>query len=225
MVRIEGFDCTGSVVTDAKARKILGFHFRGDARGTAWLDGYMKELQASVDKALPGTINTISCGNCLTSKYLLVTAMSDREPPRFLLLDTSTDRLKEIAKSRPGLNPDQSGIRSFSHYKARDGLTIPIYVTLPPGNSAGPHPVVVLVHGGPWVRGASWEWSAEAQFLASRGYAVLEPEFRGSRGYGFKLFQAGWRQWGLAMQDDLADAATWAIAKGIADPQRIAIGG
>jgi dipeptidyl aminopeptidase/acylaminoacyl peptidase len=82
---------------------------------------------------------------------------------------------------------------------------------------------VVLVHGGPYVRGGSWGWSAETQFLASRGYAVLEPEYRGSTGFGDAHFRAGWKQWGLGMQNDIADGAKWAIAQGIADPKRLAI--
>jgi dipeptidyl aminopeptidase/acylaminoacyl peptidase len=98
-------------------------------------------------------------------------------------------------------------------------------VTLPPGAPKGPQPTVVLVHGGPYVRGTSWEWNAEAQFLASRGYVVLQPEFRGTTGYGTRLFRAGWKQWGRAMQDDLADAAQWAVQKGWADPARIGIMG
>ncbi len=85
--------------------------------------------------------------------------------------------------------------------------------------------MVVLVHGGPYVRGRQWGWDSESQFLASRGYLVLEPEFRGSTGYGEAHFRAGWKQWGLAMQDDIADAARWAIAQGLADPQRICIAG
>jgi dipeptidyl aminopeptidase/acylaminoacyl peptidase len=83
----------------------------------------------------------------------------------------------------------------------------------------------VYVHGGPYLRGAKWEWNNEVQFLASRGYAVLQPEFRGSTGFGIKHFQAGWKQWGLAMQDDVADGAKWAIAQGIADPKRVCIAG
>ena len=85
--------------------------------------------------------------------------------------------------------------------------------------------MVVLVHGGPWVRGTEWGWSADAQFLASRGYAVLEPDFRGSTGYGTKHLTAGFRQWGRAMQDDVADGTRWAIEQGVADPQRICIAG
>ena len=85
--------------------------------------------------------------------------------------------------------------------------------------------MVVVVHGGPYVRGYEWRWSADSLFLASRGYVVLEPEYRGSTGYGEAHFRAGWKQWGLAMQDDIADATRWAIAEGIADPQRICIAG
>jgi dipeptidyl aminopeptidase/acylaminoacyl peptidase len=86
-------------------------------------------------------------------------------------------------------------------------------------------PAVLLVHGGPWVRGSDLGWSAEAQFYASRGYRVLEPEFRGSAGYGWRHFHAGWKQWGLAMQDDLADAVQWAARQGLIDPARVCIVG
>ncbi|WP_229487962.1 alpha/beta hydrolase family protein [Pseudoduganella lutea] len=117
------------------------------------------------------------------------------------------------------------GQRDFYRYRAGDGLQVPVYVTLPPGKPKGPLPTVVLVHGGPYVHGTSWEWEREAQFLASRGYVVLQPEFRGTLGYGVKHFQAGWKQWGRAMQDDLADAAQWAVKQGWAEPGRIAIMG
>ena len=84
---------------------------------------------------------------------------------------------------------------------------------------------MVLVHGGPWVRGTHWPWEPQAQFLASRGYVVIEPEFRGSQGYGFKHFRAGWKQWGLAMQDDIADAVQWAVERGWVDAKRVCIAG
>ena len=114
----------------------------------------------------------------------------------------------------------------FVRIKARDGLEVPMYYTLPPASfGKSSLPTVVLLHGGPWVRGKRWGWDPDAQLLASRGYLVLEPEFRGSTGYGFKHFQAGWRQWGLAMQDDVADATRWAIAKGLADPGRVCVAG
>jgi dipeptidyl aminopeptidase/acylaminoacyl peptidase len=117
------------------------------------------------------------------------------------------------------------GRRDFYRFAARDGLQIPVYVTMPPGKPSGKLPTVVLVHGGPYVRGGSWEWDDEAQFLASRGYVVLQPEFRGSTGFGYRHFQAGWKQWGRAMQDDLVDATAWAVSKGWSDPKRVALMG
>jgi dipeptidyl aminopeptidase/acylaminoacyl peptidase len=116
------------------------------------------------------------------------------------------------------------GLQEAVRYKARDGLEIPAWLTLPHGLRKN-LPLVVLVHGGPYVRGGEWGWKADAQFLASRGYAVLEPEYRGSTGFGARHFRAGWKQWGLKMQDDIADGAKWAIAEGIVDPKRICIAG
>ena len=108
--------------------------------------------------------------------------------------------------------------------KTRDGLSMPVHVTRPVGVQ-GSAPMVVLVHGGPWVRGGEWHWDADSQFLASRGYVVVEPEFRGSAGFGWRFFRASWKQWGLAMQDDVADATLWAVKQGYADPKRICIAG
>jgi dipeptidyl aminopeptidase/acylaminoacyl peptidase len=123
------------------------------------------------------------------------------------------------------IDPKTQSEMDFVKVTARDGLRIPTYITFPVGKPKKNLPMIVLVHGGPWVRGQSWGWDREVQFLASRGYAVIEPQFRGSTGFGMEHFKKGWKQWGLAMQDDLADAAQWAINEGIADPKRICIAG
>jgi dipeptidyl aminopeptidase/acylaminoacyl peptidase len=231
VMHLKGFDYaggagyTGGPEIDVPTRKVLGFHYWADAKGTAWIDPRFKAFQATLDKLLPATVNTISCGKCVSSRFLLVTAESDREPQRYLLFDTTNGHLVQVGEAHPGIKAAQMGERNFFRFDARDGLSIPVYVTLPPGKLTAPPPAVIYVHGGPWQRGASWEWTAEPQFLASRGYAVIEPQFRSSLGFGFKLFEAGWRQWGLTMQDDLADAAKWAISKGYADPKRMAIAG
>ncbi|GAB3252316.1 alpha/beta hydrolase family protein [Chitinimonas naiadis] len=224
-VSVVGFDFNGSPVRDSSTGKMLGLHYVNDARGTVWLDPRFKEYQKRIDGALQGTINTITCGNCSTSPVLLVRSSSDQQPTKYALYDVATDKLLTFAKSRPEIIASQMGERDFVHFPARDGMSIPAYITTPPGGLKGPFPTVVLVHGGPFVRGASWEWEQQAQFLASRGYLVIQPEFRGSTGFGFGHFKAGWKQWGLTMQDDLADAAKWAISKGMADPKRIAIAG
>jgi dipeptidyl aminopeptidase/acylaminoacyl peptidase len=223
--QLDGFDYGGDAELDPDQKKILGYHYVTDATGSAWLDPRLKNIQAQIDKALPDTVNRIACGECVASKKLLVRAVSDRQPARYYLFDKDSGQLVLIGDSLPGITPAQMGRRDFATFKARDGMQIPVYVTTPPGKSDRPFPTVVLVHGGPWVRDASWEWSSIPQFLASRGYLVIEPQFRGTVGYGWGLFRAGWKQWGLAMQDDLSDAARWAIESQHADPKRIAIAG
>jgi len=223
---LKGFDFNGTWESDPKAKKLLGVHYLTDAHGSQWIDPHMAEAQKVIDAALPGTTNTITCGNCLSSKFFLVRAASDRQPTRFLLFDTAANKFTGQVPTRPWIDSKQMGHRDFFRFRARDGMEIPVNVTLPPERKKDERlPLIVLVHGGPWVRGSSWEWDAEAQFLATRGYAVVQPEFRGSTGFGYEHFHAGWHQWGLAMQDDLADAARWAVEQGYADPTRIAIGG
>ena len=109
-------------------------------------------------------------------------------------------------------------------YTSRDGLTINGYLTLPAGKEANSLPVVINPHGGPWARNV-WGYNPEVQFLASRGYAVLQMNFRGSTGYGRKLWEASFRQRGRAMQDDVTDGVQWLMKEGIADPKRVAIYG
>ncbi len=109
-------------------------------------------------------------------------------------------------------------------YQARDGSLIHGYLTLPPGGGSSNLPLIVNPHGGPWARDIR-SFNREVQFLASRGYAVLQINFRGSTGYGRKWLEAGYGQWGLAMQDDITDGVNWAVAQGIADPRRVGIYG
>ncbi|HEV7813849.1 MAG TPA: prolyl oligopeptidase family serine peptidase, partial [Janthinobacterium sp.] len=225
-VSLPGFDFMGAPEFDYASKKLLGIHVDADARTTVWLDARLKEMQKKIDALLPQTINTLTCAfDCLGSPVILVTSASDRQPTQYLMYTQASGAIVRIGASHPGIKPAQMGQRDFYHYAARDGLSIPVYVTTPPGKAQGPWPTVVLVHGGPGVRGSSWEWEQEAQFLATRGYLVIQPEYRGSTGFGSAHQQAGWKQWGQAMQDDLADAATWSVKKGWSDPQRIAIMG
>ncbi len=230
LVRVDGFDFDGEPVFDYRARTIVGLHLAGDAGSTVWFDPAMKALQQKVDALLPGRINRIDCGDGCAGKGgaahpLLVASTSDRTPKAYYLYQRATGNLVGLGSSHPDIAMKEMGTRDFHRFKARDGLAIPVYVTMPAGQTKGPLPAVVLVHGGPYVRGSSWEWEADAQFLASRGYVVIQPEYRGSTGFGAAHFKAGWKEWGRAMQDDLADAAQWAVQQGWADPQRIAIAG
>ena len=209
----------------ANERKLLGLRYTIDAEVTQWLDADMQALQATIDTLLPATGNRVSVPMHGDSPWVLVEAFADVQPTVAYAYHRQTRKLTRLGTGHPDLDPRQMGPTDFVRYKARDGLEIPAYLTLPPGGAKKGLPLVVLVHGGPWVRGASWRFDPEVQFLASRGYAVLQPEFRGSTGYGAKHFEAGFKQWGRAMQDDVADGARWAIAQGIADAKRICIAG
>jgi dipeptidyl aminopeptidase/acylaminoacyl peptidase len=154
----------------------------------------------------------------------VVKVSSASGPPVYYLVDFQTHTAEIVGEEYPALATAKLGEVSTISYKARDGQDIPAYLTLPPG--AEPHglPLVVLPHGGPESRDyPTFDWWA--QFLASRGYAVLKPQFRGSTGFGEAFRKAGYRQWGGLMQDDVSDGVAAMISRGIADPKRVCIVG
>jgi dipeptidyl aminopeptidase/acylaminoacyl peptidase len=208
----------------ANDQRLLGIRFTVDAEVTLWLDPAIKALQDMLDQALPDTSNRLSVPYRGDSPWVLVQSFSDGQPPVTRVYNRSSRKLLKVGEALPGLDPKQLGRTDFFRIKARDGLDLPLYLTLPAGG-AKKRPTVLLVHGGPWVRGADWHFDPEVQFLASRGYAVLQPAFRGSTGYGHQHFRASFGQWGRAMQDDLMDALRWAVAQGYTDPQRVCIAG
>ncbi len=152
----------------------------------------------------------------------LVAATSDTDPGTVYLLDRKTKKLSVEYVIRERIPREHMAPEKAVHYKSSDGLEIPAYLTLPKGVDAKNLPLVVFPHGGPWAR-TSWGFSNGAEFLANRGYAVLQPNFRGSTGYGKKFLNAGNKQWGDLMQDDLTWGVKYLVAQGIADPKRVAI--
>jgi dipeptidyl aminopeptidase/acylaminoacyl peptidase len=150
---------------------------------------------------------------------------SPSRPPNYVLYDRATRTTEPIFESMPALNGYALTTTRPVTYAARDGLVIPAYLTLPPGVEPRNLPFVIMPHGGPWARD-SYGFDPWVQLLANRGYAVLQPNFRGSVGYGKAFLNASTEQWGVgAMQHDLTDGVRWAIAEGIADPKRVAIMG
>lgn len=222
VVVTEGYDFTGSLISRRGA--LLGVSLLTDARSQVWFDPGMQALQKKIDALMPGYINLLSVASSPDAPWVLVRTYSDRQPRLWLVYNLQTGKLGKVGETYPGLDSARMARQKPVKYKARDGLDIPGLLTVPPGSGKN-LPLVVLVHGGPYVRGNSWGWDSESQFLASRGYAVLEPEFRGSKGFGDAHFRAGWKQWGLAMQDDIADGVRWAVAQGVADPKRVCIAG
>ena len=223
ILALPGFDFEGKFIMDSK--RLLGLRYESDAAATVWFDPGTKAVQAKIDGLLPGTVNELDVPLRPEVPFVLVHAFSDADPGNYLLYNTETGKFTSLGAVQPAIDPKQMARKDIVRYKARDGLEIPAWLTMPKGAKGKKVPLVVLVHGGPWVRGGHWTWNSESQFLASRGYAVLEPEFRGSTGYGFNHFRAGWKQWGKAMQNDVADGARWAIAQGFADPAKICIAG
>lgn len=178
------------------------------ARVSTMLEGYDISLQSSTRDE---------------SKYI-VAAYNDRTPGSRYIYDDTLNTLDKLADINPVLaEQDMAAVRPIS-YESRDGMTIHGYLTLPVGRPAKGLPCVINPHGGPWARDG-WGFNPETQFLANRGYCVLQMNFRGSTGYGRQFWEASFGQWGLAMQDDITDGVQWLISQGIADPARIAIYG
>lgn len=217
-----GYDFQGRLVRSGD--RVVGLHHLTETWGSHWFDPTMKAAQQKVDQLLSSTVNVLDCGACVDPKRVLVWAFSDRQPGVYYLYDVASQKIEPVSATRPWIKPQDMAAMGVERVPARDGLPIPLYLTLP-RQAKGPAPTVVLVHGGPFVRGAEWAWDAEAQFLAAQGYAVLQPEFRGSLGYGARLAKAGFKQWGQGMIDDLADVTRWAITQGHTDPKRICIMG
>jgi len=188
-----------------------------------FVDEAMAREQEAIDRALPGTWNEIVDMDA-TEQLALVRACSDVQPPRYLVYNRARHEMHPLFAQYPELKTEWMSPMEPIAFQARDGLTIHGYLTRPRGAAPGPLPAIVLPHGGPTARDV-WGWNPEVQFLASRGFAVLQLNFRGSTGYGSRHQRLGYKQWGLTMQDDITDATRWMIDEGIADPARIGIYG
>ena len=219
-----GFDIDGGAIVDDKA--LLGYRFPTDAQATVWFDPVMKAVQEEVDRLLPATVNNISRGRSSQTPYVLIDAWAAQQQHQFSIYNRETKQRVMLAAPNQVLQAPLMAEMSMPRYRARDGLEMPIFVTVPQGTGDKKKlPTVVLVPSQPWSREASWAWDPEVQFLASRGYVVLQPQARGVQGFGARHASAGNAQWGLAMQDDLADAVRWAVAQGYTDPARVCIAG
>ncbi|MEP7062725.1 MAG: prolyl oligopeptidase family serine peptidase [Betaproteobacteria bacterium] len=215
-------DFAAGIIYDRQKKKVVGMRYDVERAGTAWFDDDWARIQAAVDKALPDTANWIARGD---DQNYLVTSFSDSSPSTWYLLDAAAGKLEYLGAMRKDVDASKMPLRKAVRYPARDGLEIPAFLTLPRGGAAKNLPLIMLVHGGPFMRGTHWQWNPEAAYLATMGYAVLEPEYRGSEGWGKKLFEAGWKQWGRAMQDDLNDGMDWLAKQGTIDPKRACIVG
>jgi dipeptidyl aminopeptidase/acylaminoacyl peptidase len=180
-------------------------------------------LQKDLERRLPGYEVRLNGCN-LDEDKCLVRTFSDRSLGAFYFYDLKSKDFRKLADVSPWLNDQDLVPMKPIKYQSRDGLTINGYLTLPKGVPARNLPVVVNPHGGPWYRD-TWGYNPEVQFLANRGYAVLQVNFRGSTGYGRKFWESSFKQWGKTMQDDITDGVQWLIKQGIGDPKRVGIYG
>ena len=183
------------------------------------------KLLAGLVQQFPGEDVRITSSTTDGAKVVFVVE-SDRDPGQFFLYESATGKATFLFARRPWIKSDEMAVMEPIALKARDGLPLHGYLTRPPGKDEAKHlPLVVFAHGGPYGIRDRWEFDPDVQMLASRGYAVLQVNFRGSGGYGDAFEHAGYREWGAKMQDDVTDATHWAITEGIADPGRICIYG
>lgn len=212
------------LVFSPKRERLLGVRHEGVKRATHWLDPRWKAIGASLERNFPDhNVHIFSMSE--DEKRFLFLITSDRDPGRYFLGDLRGDgmRVQPINAVRPGVKPELMSPMEPIQYTARDGMLIHGYFTKPGGKADRDTPLLIMPHGGPFGIRDSWGFNAEVQFLADRGYAVLQVNYRGSGGYGSSFEHAGYGEWGGKMQNDLTDAVQWAISQGWCDPQRVGI--
>jgi len=219
-------DSVAGAVVDPETNKILGYRVDGDKPEITWLDDGRSRIQKVLDASLPGTVNSFR--RAVGSKRLLVSSYSDLKPTRWYLFEEEKRTLEEIGTSRPWLDNKLVEQRPFM-YKTRDGLEIPGYLFLPKDYKPGTRlPTILHIHGGPFARADTFGSGfgvREGQLFASRGYAVVVPNFRITPGMGNKIYTAGFGTVGRQMSEDHEDALKWAIDQGYTDPKRACISG
>ncbi len=248
---IKLFDAGGVVQSDAANSngKLLGFTYDGEITKTYWIDERLGAITKGLRAALGVTTVPVQWTDTATGeksrystadgadvtvnswsddfKYVVVVKSGPSQPPEYFLLTDGT-KLTALGASRPWLNTAALGDTRMVQYPARDGLIIPAFLTTPKASiyGPGPYPTIIVPHGGPWARDfMGWDGPGWVQYFAARGYAVMQPQYRGSDGWGQKLWRSGDAEWGQKMQDDKDDGVKWLIAQGIAAPDRVAIHG
>lgn len=188
-----------------------------------YLDDTVKTMFNKLEKLLPNTEIKISSSDTAENKFIIRT-YTDRNPGSFYMYTLKDNELVKLNDVNPSIKEDDMAEMKPVSFQTRDGLTVNGYLTLPKGKASKNLPVVVMPHGGPDSRN-SWGYNSEVQFLANRGYAVFQVNFRGSKGYGKKFWTAGFKEWGGKMQNDITDGVRWLISEKIADSSRIGIYG
>jgi len=213
----------GGYLTDWRNGRIIGAAWDADVRTYHYFDEPWASLQAQLEGAFPGSrVAMVSWDQ--SGNNIVVSRRLGGSSGAYYLFNRSAGSVSLIGRMRPGIPDSWVGDVIPVEYQARDGLTIPAYVTLPPNRDLADLPLIVMPHGGPQSRDY-YDFDEWAQLLASRGYVVIQPQFRGSEGYGRDFIFRGHGEWGRAMQNDLSDAIGYLAGQGIVDPDRVCIFG
>ena len=219
------YDIAGTI-TDPGSGRVVGAAYIGDRPEAIFFDAAAaaehEAIRAQLARRLGRRVEYYAGSSDRSGRLRVLEVSSDTQPPVSFVYDASSRELTQLFDAYPDV--DRSAETRRVTYQARDGLEIAAYLTLPPGREPKRLALLVLPHGGPHARD-SIDWNPELQLFASRGFAVLQMNFRGSTGYGRAFEKAGYREWGGKIQDDIADGVKWAIAEGIADPSRVGIYG
>lgn len=218
-----------SIITSEREQdwgQLLGFRYAGPTIETYWLDPEMQSIQSGLEAAFPERNISLSDWTEDRNRILFRVSAADMPPSYFVLLDKS--KVAVIGSERPWIKPEQLGKSDFVYYTARDGMKVPAILTLPAGYTPGMKAkgAIIHPHGGPWARDyAGFDSSGWTQYFANRGYIIMQPQYRGSAGWGRELWLAGDSEWGQKMQDDKDDGAAWLVSQGYVDADKIAIHG
>ena len=221
-VDIDDFD------TQLDGANLYAAWYTDDRPRAHWFDADLGNLQVQIDKAVSAAVGDRAATIVSYSRdrsRMLIHLGGSNDPGRYYVFDQSDGMMKLFAQTNEKLKPQQLTSTRYTQYKTRDGLEIPAYLTLPAGRPAKGLPLIIMPHGGPYDVRDDGTYDTEVQFFANRGYAVLQPEFRGSGGYGKAFYEKGEGQWGRAMQDDLDDGMDWLAKAGTIDPGRVCLVG
>ncbi len=214
-------DVTSTIV--GNDGRLDGVTYEDERPHVQWINPELQHLQAAIDRALPGKVNMLLDRSRDSSRYLIWSSAAD-DPGSFYVYDRAAHRMNGFANPYEALDGRAFAAVRPIHFRGRDGSDIPGYLTLPRSGGERGLPLVLMPHGGPFARD-SWSFDPWVQFLADRGYAVLQVNFRGSTGYGRPYVERGFGQFGTGMIDDLEDGVDWLVQQGIADPHRVCVMG
>jgi dipeptidyl aminopeptidase/acylaminoacyl peptidase len=212
-----------SLLVDPATNRIIGARYHDERWRTHWLDPDFAKVQARIDKSFPSTDNQLVDWS-RDRQRILIHASKPNDPGVYYILDRGAGEMKIVLVPYAKIPEKALSPVKFVRFQARDGLQIPAYLTIPNGKTERGLPLILFPHGGPFAND-SWNYDPWVQFFANRGYAVLQPQFRGTTGFGRQYVERGNGEFGRGMQDDLDDGVDWLVKQEIVDPKRVCIAG